>query len=190
MPEELPTARLVSGAQAGDEAARSALYERYFQRVLAIVRVRMGSRLRSRMDSQDLVQSVMLESLKDLGRFEYRTEGAFLRWLGLLVERKIRDKADYLGAQKRDVAREAGPQEEARDPAARSPSRIASQAEDLLRLEEAIGRLPPEQAELVLMSKLEGLSYEEIAGITGRTPGAVRMAVSRAIVDLSMALSG
>ena len=69
--EESPrTGRLVAGAKAGDEAARAELYERYQQRVLSIVRVRMGALLRSRMESRDLVQSVMLESLKDLDAFE------------------------------------------------------------------------------------------------------------------------
>ena len=69
-----------------------------------------------------------------------------------------------------------------RDP---TPSRVLSQAEDLLRLEEAIRKLPKEQAELLVMAKLEGLSYGEIAGLTGKTQEAVRVAVCRAVAKLS-----
>ena len=186
--DEPLTATLVSGAQSGDTGARDALYERYFQRVLSIVRVRMGGLLRSRMESQDLVQSVMLESLKDLGAFEYRTEGAFLHWLSTLAERKIRDKVDYLGAQKRNASRETSIREEPSANRSHSPSGLVAQAEELLRLEEGIRTLPKDQAELVVMSKLEGLSHQEIARMTGKTPDAVRMAVARAVLRLSEAM--
>ena len=184
------TERLVAGAKAGDPEALQALYDRYRHRVLSVVRVRMGSLLRSRMESQDLVQSVMLESLKDLGSFEYRTEGAFLHWLSTLAERKIRDKVDYLSAKRRDAGAEAelpaGDEEPlAETRLARSPSQLAAQAEELLRLEEAIRRLPKEQTEMLVMAKLEGLSYGEIAGLTGKSEAAVRMLVVRAITALT-----
>ena len=186
-----PTVRLLDAAKGGDAAAREALYARYHQRVLTVVRIRMGALLRSRMESQDLVQSVMLESLRDLGRFEYRSEGSFLHWLSTLTERKIRDKVDYLKARKRDAGREIPTPEEPALPASRdrSPSRIVSQAEELLRLEASIRSLPPDQAELVVMTKLEGMDYAEIAAATGKTPEAVRKAAARALARLATAMA-
>ena len=182
-----PTVRLVASAQAGDEAARQALYERYHQRVLSIVRVRMGRKLRTRMESSDLVQSVFLESLKDLGKFEHRTEGAFLHWLSSLVEHKVRNKAAFFNAQKRDAGREEA---DAGEPHHfQTPSGLVERAEEVLRVEEAIGKLPKEQGEMVVMAILEGLTYEEIAELTGKTPDASRMAVARALVKITGSLT-
>ena len=188
-----PTQALVALSQAGDEGARTALYERYYQRVLSIVRARMGKLLRTRMESKDLVQSVLLESLQDLGAFEFRTEGAFVHWLSTLAERKIRDKVSFHTAQKRDARRQEAPEEGMDEPLAlvtggTTPSRLLSKAEELLRMEEALQALPENERELVVMAKLEGLSYEEIAQATGRTAGSAQRAVSRALAKLTTAL--
>ena len=190
MPEDLPTVQLVAGAKAGDGAALAALYERYRQRLLSVVRVRMGSFLRSQMESQDLVQSVMMESLKDLGQFEYRTEGAFLHWLSTLAERKIRDKVDFHTARKRDARLAVNSDgDDASEPShERTALQVLAQAEDVLRLERAIQELPKDQAELVVMAKMEGLSYEEIATLTGKSLAAVRKATARALARLALAM--
>ncbi len=186
------TIQLVAAAKAGDRTALDALYRRYQERMLAIVRLRMGQRLRSRMDSQDLVQSVMLESLQSLDRFEYRTEGAFLHWLSRLVENKIRDKVDYLTAQKRDIRRELPDKEEIAGNLRSStptPSGIAQKAEEMARLEEAIEKLSQDQRDLIIMHKLEGMSYEEIAEATEKTPESVRKALARSLAKLASELS-
>ena len=143
------------------------------------------------MESRDLVQSVMMESLKDLGAFEYRTEGAFLHWLSTLAERKIVNKAEYLRAAKRDASREGEvpgdlPADTRNAP---SPGRRLEEMEDLLRLEAAIRKLPRERSDLVVMAKLEGMSYAEIARETGKTEDGVRMAVARAVADLAKDLA-
>lgn len=156
----------------------------------------MGKLLRSKMESEDLVQSVLLESFKDLGQFEYRTEGAFLHWLSTLAEHKIRNKVEYLTAQKRDARLETSPSQHESDSNpgfepqhALTPSKIVSQTEEALRLEVFIQQLPQDQAELIVMSKLEGLSYEEMASITGKSPEAVRKATARALAKIASEMS-
>jgi RNA polymerase sigma-70 factor (ECF subfamily) len=186
-----PTLRLVAAARSGDREALNTLYERYWPQVLSVVRLRMGGWLRSKMDSQDIVQSVMMESLRSLDQFEYRSEGAFLHLLTTMVQNKIRDKADYLTAQKRNVAREA-PADDALGAlpgGSETPSVIVQKAEEIDRMEKALESLPPDQRELVIMNKLEGMTYPEIAEAVGKTPEAVRKALARSLAKLSSVLS-
>jgi len=57
------------------------------------------------------------------------------------------------------------------------------------RLEEAIARLTPGQREVLLLSRYAGLDHAEIAEVTGSSPGAVRVALHRALRALRQLLS-
>ncbi len=52
------------------------------------------------------------------------------------------------------------------------------------RLLEALNRLPMKQKELLVLSRFEGLKYEEIGQIKGITVGAIKVRVHRAIARL------
>ena len=100
------TLNLIERAQQGDTAALNDLYTRYAERILAVIRMRLGPKLRRKMESCDVAQSVLLASFRDFNKFEYRGEGAFLHWLSRIAENRIRDKDDFFTAAKRDVRRE------------------------------------------------------------------------------------
>ena len=57
------------------------------------------------------------------------------------------------------------------------------------RLWEAVERLPRQRRELLLMSKRDGMSYEQIAETAGLSPNTVRNQISRALHTLRAALS-
>ncbi|HET9630990.1 MAG TPA: RNA polymerase sigma factor [Terrabacter sp.] len=64
----------------------------------------------------------------------------------------------------------------------------AEEVEQVLTTAEAIAlvrRLPPLQAEVVLLRVVAELSVEEVAGLLGRSPGAVRVAAHRGLRALS-----
>lgn len=180
----------------GDNAALNELYGRYVGRVLAIVRARLGAELRQRVESWDIVQDAMLASLRGIGTFDYTSEGAFLKWLGQIVENRIRDQLDHHRAARRDHRLEK-PLEIPRSPGSAAPleipektgfptpSQVLQHSEDLLRLERAMDRLPVETRELIIAVQLEERTYQEIADDTGKTPDAVRMQVKRAMDQLS-----
>ena len=183
---------LVQAAQLGDEQARNALYEKHWRKVLSVVRLRMGGLLRSRMESRDIMQSVMIESMGSLGRFKYESEGAFVHWLSKMVENKLKDKVDYLKAQKRNVdLDEPGGffEDNVADTKLATPSANMRKVELVEQLEQALKHLDEEDRELIIMSKLEELSYAEIAAATGRTSEAVRKAIARALTSLSSCVS-
>ena len=195
------TQELIVLAKDGDNSAQDRLYRVYGERVRRIVRLRMGSKLRSKLESMDLVQDVLMCALRDLGDFTYRSEGDFLRWLSAIAENRLRDNLDKLHADKRDIRKEVpldnykpttaggfvgtlGPIK------ATTPSIIMSRKEDLNKLEKAIDKLKPEYREVIVLAKIEELPYNQIGDRLGKSTGAVKMLVSRAIVALASAFEG
>ena len=195
------TQELVVLAKDGDKSALDQLYRVYGERVRWMVRFRMGRELRSQMDSMDLVQDTLIHALSGLDDFTYKNEGDFVRWLSKIAENSLRDNLDKLHAGKRDIRREVpldnyrpttaggfvgtpGPIE------ATTPSVIMSRKEDLNKLEKAIDKLRPEYREVIMLAKIEELSYSQIGDRLGKSTGAVKMLVSRAIVALASAFEG
>ena len=190
------TQHLIVLAKDGDESALEQLCRVYSERVRWIVRLRMGGEIRSKLESMDLAQDVFISALRDLGNFTYKNEGDFLRWLSKIAENRLRDNLDRLHANKRDIRKEVrlksyepttgdsfvaalGPIDTT------TPSVIMSKREDLAKLARAIDALTSEYKEVIVLTKIEGLSYKEIAESLGKSSDAVRMLVSRAMAALS-----
>jgi RNA polymerase sigma-70 factor (ECF subfamily) len=156
----------------------------------------MGKELRTKLESMDLVQDAFISALRDLENFTYTNEGDFLRWISRIAENRIRDNLDKLHADKRDIRKEIPLKDNVQSsqdsfvrdyvPAdSTTPSVIMSKREELDRLEKAIDKLKPEYKEVIVLTKIEGLSYKEVAEQLGKSPDAVRMLLSRAIQALS-----
>ncbi len=105
-PELTQSFELVDRAQDGDLDAYNRLFERYYSRVLQIVRMRTGPRVRSYLELEDLVQETFIAAVKTFERFEMRNESSLINWLAKLAEHKIKEAVDYHHAQKRDKRRE------------------------------------------------------------------------------------
>jgi RNA polymerase sigma-70 factor (ECF subfamily) len=156
----------------------------------------MGRELRGRLESMDLVQDAFVAAVKDLGNFEYRDEGDFLRWMSKIAENRIRDNLRRLHADKRDIRREVpadDPMPQAGDRSARAPepirtttpSVIISISEELDKLENAMNLLKPEHRDVIVLTQIEGLSHKEIGDRLAKSPDAVRMLVARAMAALT-----
>jgi len=194
---------LVDAAADGDGRAVEALLERHLPSLRAYVRLRAGAKLRARESASDLVQSVCRDVLQNLDRFRYPGESAFRAWLYATAMRKIADRAEYWGAARRDPAREAAPLPHAahsgadeqrlfdvyRDSFA-SPSQEAMGREALARIEDAFERLPEDYREVIVLSRIVGLSRAEVAGQMQRTEASVRNLLSRALAELAEHLDG
>ena len=190
------TKHLVVQAKEGDPSAINQLYSIYAERVRWMVRFRMSKELRSKLESMDLVQNTLIRSLNGLGNFNYRNEGDFVRWLSKIAENELRGNLKKLHAEKRDVRKEVqldnfgsaagneyigshGPIQTT------TPSVILSEKEDLGKLEKAIDQLKPEYREIIILTKIEELSYQEIGQRLGKSSDAVRMLATRAMAELT-----
>ena len=69
-----------------------------------------------------------------------------------------------------------------------TPSREAIAREQLGRVEQAFESLPDDYRRVITLSRIVGLSHAEIAEVLGRTPGAVKTLLNRAVVRLTSLL--
>jgi RNA polymerase sigma factor (sigma-70 family) len=173
-----------------------ALLERHLPEVEAFVRIRAAGLWRAKESPQDLAQSVCREILEHADRFRHPDEDGFRRWLFTEVARKIAERETYFRREKRDIGREVDVRGRPSDSGAEqsmadiyrsliTPSRDAIAREDLERFETAFAAMPDDYREVVTMSRIMGLSHAEIAGRLGRTEGAVRKLLVRALATLT-----
>ncbi len=177
---------LLSRATRGERPALDELIGHYLPQLRAFVRLRVGPDLRVRESESDIVQSVCRELVEDWDDLDYRGEEAFRGWLFTAALSKVREKARFHGRQRRDVAREAGDASGflAGYATLGSPSRVAMGAEQIQRLEQAMDTLPEEYRAVVTLSRIAGLPTQAVADRIGKTPGATRMLLGRALVKL------
>ena len=164
------------------------LVERYLPGLRAFVRLRMGPELRAREESCDIVQSVAREVLHHEARLQHGGEAGFREWLFTTAHRKIVNHLEHWRAQKRQGAREAALPSELAG-IAPTPSLFASAREQEQAIEDAFDLLSEEQREVVVWSRLCGLSHAEIAARLGKTEVAVRKILSRALAALAATLA-
>ena len=190
------TQELVTLAKRGDETALEQLCRVYGERIRRIIRLRMGREIRPRLDSMDLVQDALVSAMGGLKDFTYENEGDFLRWLAKITQNVLRDNIDKIYTDKRDIRKEIrlgndGPTTGggfvgSPDPIqATTPSVIMSKKEDLDKLEKAIDQLKPDYRKVIVLVKIDGLSYKEVADQLGKSIDSVGHLLSRAMLALT-----
>ena len=188
----------VQRAAAGEVEAFEPLIEHYLPQLRAFVRLRAGAAVRAHESCSDLVQSACREVFEHAERFRHPNERAFKRWLFATTLRKILKRQRYHTAGKRDAGRverlegspSVGEERALLDCYRRfsSPSHRLEMREELERVEQAFEQLPDDYREVITLAHVAGLSRKEIADEMGRSEGAVRVLLNRAIARVSVLL--
>lgn len=187
--------KLLESASQGDENAVEALLRRYLPGLRAFIRLRSGPLVRARESSEDLAQSVCREVLQHIDRFQHGNETGFKHWLFTTAMRRIQNKHEYWKAQKRDAARDV-PLDGGRSDGGNealltayrtfsSPSQHAMANEELERIEAAFDELGDDEREVIALARIVGLSHKEIGEKMGKSEGAARVALHRALIKLA-----
>lgn len=189
---------LVRRAQRGDLEALDRLFARYYPRVLAIVRVRLGSALRERMESSDVLHAALIDAVRSFDRFEPRDAASMTHWLARIVENCIRESARRERAAARDPAWERAFAHLATsrsslnwEPAAATESAGSEvQArERRAQLEACLAELEEAHREVLLLRHYAEAPWESVAEIMGHpSPDAARMLHARALNALRKSL--
>ena len=181
----------MEAAVRGDRAACDDLFTGNLPALIAFLRAKVGGELAARESVQDLAQSVCREVLRDIGQLEFRGEEQFRAYLFLQANRKVIDRYRYHKQEMRDAARAEALPTESREAdvlgayQGLTPSRVAGAKEELSRVEQALALLPEEQRDAVLLSRVAGLGYQEIARQKGISESAVRGLVARGLARLA-----
>jgi RNA polymerase sigma-70 factor (ECF subfamily) len=192
---DLDPEQLLQRARAGDAPSLGPLLERYRAYLTVLARVQIGRRLQGKVDAADLVQEAFLGAYRDFPQFRGTTEREFLGWLRQILASLLANLVrHYQGTQRRDVrlerqlAVELEQSSQALDrglvAAQSSPSQQAVRHEQSVLLAEALGRLPDELRDLLILRHLEGLTFPEVARRLGRTVDSVKKQWPRALASL------
>lgn len=182
------TTRLFERAMNGTADQQDALYRHCAAKLLPLIRLRLGPTLRAQLESRDILQSVLLKAFQKIQ--DVKDPASLMAWLSRIAQNEIRDQLDYHGRQQRDAARHVPLDQAAEDvpaPIRQAISQVilAEQTDDL---ERALEALPDAQREVIILRKLEELTFPEISVRLGRSEDACRMMFARAMTDLTLRL--
>jgi RNA polymerase sigma-70 factor, ECF subfamily len=193
--------QLLGLARAGDGSALGQLLELYRNYLALLARLQIGRRLQRKADASDLVQEAFLEAYRDFPQFRGTTEAELVGWLRQILATSLADLARrYGGTQRRDLRRERQLAAEL-DQSSRlvdrgliapqsSPSAQAARREQAVLLADALGQLPADYSEVLILCHFEGLSFPDVARRMGRSLDSVKNLWARALAQLRRSLGG
>ncbi len=161
---------LVAAAR-DDPAAFGRLYDRYVQPVYRYIFSRVGSTH----EAEDITSQTFMAAYEALGR--YRERGQFSAWLFRIAQSKMND---HFRRGRREVGLEAAGRILEREDALGALIR----AEELTRIRSLIDHLTEAEQELIRLRYVAGLSFAEIAELSGRREDAVKKSVYRLLARL------
>jgi DNA-directed RNA polymerase specialized sigma24 family protein len=182
MASEGSVTRWLGPLQVGDPAAVQQLWERYFQRLVALARKKLPGPARQAADEEDVALSAFESFCRNAerGRFPQLADRDDLwRLLVALTSRKAAHLLRDLGRQKRGGAGRVVPQgggagemllEEflSREPSPEFAVQVAEECRRLLAL------LGDPELEAVALWKMEGYTTEEVAAKLDKSPHTVK----------------
>jgi RNA polymerase sigma-70 factor (ECF subfamily) len=168
---------LVHRARDGDLTAFNSLVARFQDPVYSLA-LRM---LASPQAAEDATQEAFIRAWRRIDTFR---GGRFQSWLFTIVANLSRDELRRRGRRPQtslDAARD-DPDRASLDPIDDSPlpDAVAEQGDLRALLEGALAELPDEWREIVVLSDVQDLAYDEISRITGLPLGTVKSRLSRA----------
>jgi RNA polymerase sigma factor, sigma-70 family len=147
------------------------LFDRHHQRMYRFFR----RTNRDREACEDLVQSLFLRMLEY--RASYEGRAAFVTWMYRIA---IGLRADHVRRLQRQGTGASPEMLEEELPA----TEVTVPERDLARLRAAMRSLTPADQEVLMLTKFEGLAYQDVAELLGCTVGALKVRVHRALKEL------
>lgn len=193
MPAHTTSFDLLERIRRGDREAFTPLFERCKSRLAASIRYRMGPRLASLVEIEDILQETLIRAYREFDRFEYRAPGSFVRWLMAIAGQVLSDTARHYGREKRSgehVPLRSESRPSGIEPSdSRTPSRLFREKERLERLFSRLDALPPQYREVILLARVEGLSTRKTAEKIGKSREATALLLHRALKQLRASLA-
>jgi RNA polymerase sigma-70 factor (ECF subfamily) len=195
MPQESTAQALLEKAKGGDESALGRLLESYSNYLTLLARVQIGRRIQGKVDPGDVVQEVFLEAHRQIKSFRGASEPEFIAWLRRILAGQLAlTLRRYLGTKGRDVnlERDLGAQLDQSSQAmdggfvasTSTPSQHVSKREQAVLLADALGKLPADYREVIILRHIEALPFAEVAGRMGRSEDSVQKLWVRALASL------
>jgi RNA polymerase sigma-70 factor (ECF subfamily) len=187
-PEDDKDVQRMLAVRDGDESAFRVLFEKHIGNIVSYAMQLVGNRARA----EEIAQEVFLQVYRH--RRSYVPRARFVTWLYKIASNACISEARRAEHRETAFSLDQSPSAESQDPPAVAdplgvPSEdVISQRQRLARLQTALMQLPPQQRAAVLMARVEGLSYEEVATALSCSVSAVKSLIHRATLGLRVAL--
>lgn len=199
---------LVARARSGETEALGVLCDLYRNYLRMLARTGLGPKLRERVELSDVVQETMIEIIRQFPAFTGQDEVALVGWLRRLIAQKLADLGRYHNRAKRgggealwplDAPMTAGGKgggfalemggrsanlAEILTLSQTSPSEAASRREATVLLADSLTKLPPDQAEVLWLYHVEGLSFDQIGQRFGVSRKVIRGMWAKGLASL------
>jgi RNA polymerase sigma factor (sigma-70 family) len=171
--------QILAAARVGADWAWTALYRDLTPSVRGYLRAHGA------LEPDDLVGEVFLQTVRDLDRFE-GGEREFRTWVFTIVHHRLLDDG----------------RRRSRRPVEPAPSEVLVRFGELgdveeeaitgltvTRIRQFVGRLSPDQRDVVLLRLFGDLATDDVAAIVGKRPGAVKALLRRGLASLRREMS-
>lgn len=181
-PEQQSDQQCIAAVRGGDRQAYGSLVIKYQDRLFNTLARLVGSAD----DAQDLTQEALTQAYLKLDSFQGNS--AFYTWLYRIAfnlamsHRRKRIPVTVLDGQ---------PESRIPEPVDRgeSPEELMATQQRIASVKEAIGQLPDDQRQVVVLREIEGCDYQQIAEILDIPLGTVRSRLFRARMELKNKLA-
>lgn len=188
---------LLSRAREGDKDALGQLLRIHGHSVRQQVAASIEKHWRPRIDLDDLMQISYMEAFLSIRRFTSESDGAFHVWLLRIARNNLFDAMrEFQHTQIHNRRRPATPAGDGSYvllmetlSSSDSPSRTAARHEQIAMMKSALATLPETYRRVIELFDLEAHPAGEVAGVIGRSEGAVYMIRARAHDRLRSLLS-
>ena len=190
--KSIPDLELVKAFQEGRKESFDELVVRHQDRVFNICFRMLGNYE----DANDCAQDTFIRVYRSLARF--RRQSSFSTWLYRIAVNTCKNRLSSSAFRReRSVLRINGSKDGDGDErsmeigdSTHTPNGAFERREREALIQDAIQSLPDKQRTVVVLRDVEGLSYEEIAEITGMNLGTVKSRIARARERLKHLLKG
>src|SRR5262245_5688350 len=170
------------------------LFEEHTRYLLTVITRLMGPELRRTLEPTDVLQETLLTAAARFSEFHGTKEYELRAWLAATARRKLVDLARHNGRLKRALKGRLSLDEQ-QAPGGESiadiltadlcsASQVAMKKELTSRLKEALSQIDAQEAEVLRMRYVEGLSFEDIGRKIGTGRNGVRGIVARGLASL------
>ena len=184
---------LVDRINQGDQEAMADYLQFRRHDLLAVILNKMGMALRSKIEADDIYQEVSAAAVMKMDELDFSEKGPF-GWLCEVAQRRIIDADRKFSAQKRAAHKEVGIHGSAEQSqigianlliaSITSPSAAFSRHQKEFKLLQALQEMPEEQRTVLQMRYADGKPTKEIAECIGKSDGATRVLLTRAMKKL------
>lgn len=193
MPLSETVERLIERAQRGEPDAFGDLADLYAPRLFGYLYRLLGQKE----EAEDLVQEVFVRVVRTLNRYEH--DGRFEAWLFRIATNLARDlirrrsrglkgtSFDQLGV---GAETSTSSWERLRDSTGENSGAASELSDEVDRLQEAMGRLPDAEREVILMRHYGNMSFQDIADVMGTPLGTALARAHRGLRKLRSWMEG